>query len=90
MINDSDILSMNRVTPQVAARYLGMSDDMLKELLKDGTFKFGTAWFNEKNGKWFYDIRPKALVDYNNNGQAHNINDIVDRLIERLEGDKTA
>jgi len=94
MINDSDILSMKRVTPQVAARYLGISDDTLRDGLQDGTFTFGTASKSKKSGKWIYDIRPIALVNYNHNGRALNLEGLADaiagKVIEKLEGDKTA
>nr|DAD83053.1 MAG TPA: Pyocin activator protein PrtN [Caudovirales sp. ct1Jx6] len=68
-MTDAEILSLKRVTPQVAARYLGISDDTLRDGLRDGTFSFGTASRSAKSGKWIYDIRPVALVNYNNNGR---------------------
>lgn len=82
-ITDEDILAMRRVPAQTAARYLGMSDNVLYEGLKNGDFPFGTATKGSK-GRWEFDIRPQALVNYNRSGRIDMTalaNEITKRLL---------
>ena len=65
---DEDILSMKKVTPQIAAAYLNVSDDRIREGIQTGAFPFGTYDTGPGGNKRSFDIRPKALVEYNNHG----------------------
>lgn len=90
-MNDNDILSMKKVTPQIAARYLGVSDDTIRDGLRNGAFMFGSAFKSQKSGKWIYDIRPDSLVKYNRNGRVSpNLESLADmvaeKIIEKMEG----
>lgn len=84
MIIDSDILTMSKVTPQIAARYLGVSDDMIRKGLQDGRFPFGTAIKSRNSDKWIYDIRPDALVQYKHYGNLLNVDVLINMLSEML------
>lgn len=68
-LTDEDILSMQRVRPIDAARYLGVDVTTIYYGLQDGTFTFGTAMQSPKSENWIYDIRPQALVEYNKHGR---------------------
>lgn len=81
-INDEYILKLKRVPPQIAARYLGMSDNILYEGLKNGDFPFGTATKGTK-GRWEYDIRPQALVNYNHSGHI-NMDELANTIVNRV------
>lgn len=60
-LSDEEILSMKRVPPLEAARYLGMTYDMLTYKLQKGEMPFGTA---ELKDKWTYYINPRQLYNY--------------------------
>lgn len=62
-ITDDEILKMDKVTPAVVAKYLGMPYAQLTWLLQEGQLPFGKAL---KKGKWNYYIDSKKLVDYKN------------------------
>lgn len=68
-LTDEDILSMKRVKPADAARYLGVDVTTIYYGLQDGMFTFGTAMQSPKSENWIYDIRPQALVEYNKHGR---------------------
>lgn len=68
-LTDEDILAMQKVKPTDAAKYLGVDVTTIYYGLQDGIFTFGTAIESQKSGGWIYDIRPKALVEYNNHGR---------------------
>lgn len=65
---DEDILSMKKVTPQIAAAYLNVSDDQIREGLQTGEYRFGICFTGPSGIRRSFDIRPKALVEYNNHG----------------------
>lgn len=83
-LTDEDILSMKRVKPIDAARYLGVDVSTIYYGLQDGTFTFGTAMQSPKSENWIYDIRPKALVEYNKHGRVDMVKLLKDfkKLIE--------
>lgn len=66
---DENILTMGKVTATVAAKYLGMTYDMLcwqmRQDALNGTDKmpFGKAVYRKQ---WSYRIFPEALVKYKN------------------------
>ena len=65
--NDDEILSVVGSVPvEMAARYLGVPKDFIYGGLQKQALPFGTAILMNKH--WAYDIRPKALVEYNNHG----------------------
>ena len=82
-INDEYILKLKRVSPQIAARYLGISDDKIYDGLQDGSLPFGTAFKSKESGKWIYDIRPKALVSYNRYGRM-NTHALADEITQKV------
>lgn len=80
-LTDEDILSMKRVKPADAANYLGVDVTTIYYGLQDGIFTFGTALQSPKSDGWIYDIRPRALVEYNKHGRV----DMV-KLIRHIKG----
>lgn len=82
--SDTDILSMTKVTPAVAGQYLGISDDSIRDGLINGNFPFGTA-IRSESGRYVYDIRPIALVNYNRNGRGIDIEALADRIIQGIK-----
>ena len=65
---DEEILAMRKVTPQIAAAYLNISDDQIREGLQTGEFTFGICVTGPSGSRRSFDIRPRALVEYNNHG----------------------
>ena len=62
-----EILAIDGSVPvEVAARYLGQSKDFIYCGLQKQVLPIGTAYIREK--EWCYDIRPQALVEYNEPG----------------------
>lgn len=59
---DEYILSLDSVTPTVAAKYLGQSLTFVYFGMQDGVLPIGTAV--KQKSKWSYDIRPKLLYNY--------------------------
>lgn len=58
---DEEILSMDNVPVEVAARYIGSSTATLYEALQDERTPFGWA---VQGAQWRYNISPGALVRY--------------------------
>jgi len=54
---------MERVTPQIAGRYLKMGTDTIRYGLQSNIFPFGKA-IKMPSGRWVYDIRPALLIKY--------------------------
>lgn len=81
-ITDEYILTLKKVSPQIAARYLGISDNIIYEGLKNGDFPFGTATKGAK-GRWEFDIRPQALVNYNRSGHI-NMDELANSIANRI------
>lgn len=63
---DEDILAMKKVSIKVASEYTGMSKAVIEQGLIDNSLPFGSAV--KRLSKYSYDIRPRALVHYNNFG----------------------
>lgn len=69
-LTDEEILSMKRVKPTDAAKYLGVDVTTIYFGLQDGIYPFGVAIKSQReSGSWIYDIRPRALVEYNKHGR---------------------
>jgi hypothetical protein len=49
----------------LAAKYIGMSANTLREALRQGRVGFGMAVKSE-SGKWVFNIQAKPLVEYRN------------------------
>jgi|GEM_PF-6947029 len=75
---DEDILIMEKVSPKVAAYYLGCSPDNIYLGLQNGVFPFGVAIRHDI--EWSYDIRPRALVEYNRHGKKDLLKDTVNYI----------
>ena len=61
---DEQILAMDTVRPDVAARYIGWSSVTITNALKQERAPFGFAVQNLKTGTWTYNISPGLLVAY--------------------------
>jgi hypothetical protein len=62
-----EILAIEGSVPvEMAARYLGRPKDFIYNGLQKQALPIGTAYIREK--EWCYDIRPQALVEYNEHG----------------------
>lgn len=62
-----EILAIDGSVPvEMAARYLGQSKDFIYCAMQKQVLPIGTAYLREK--EWCYDIRPQALVEYNEHG----------------------
>lgn len=80
MIEDKDILALDKVTTAMAARYLNMDDNTLRIGMQRNAFPFGRA-FQGNNDKYIYDIRPEALVRYKHYGvQSPTVAELVDAV----------
>lgn len=84
VISDDYILSLRRVTPQIAAKYLGLSVEKIREGIQDGSFPFGTVVGSREAGKLTYDIRPQALVDYGHRGAAKGSVELSDESCKKI------
>lgn len=69
-LTDEDILRMDKVTVQTAARYLHKSDEFVRDGIINKELPIGTAFKINGSSKWDFDIRPQALVYYNRHGTA--------------------
>lgn len=83
---DSDILSMDKVTPTIAASYLKMDVRTLRDGLAAGAFPFGVAFLTPGSKRMCFDIRGDALVRYNRQGCVDtNTEKLLTTILERLE-----
>lgn len=83
---DAQILKMNKVTPQVAAAYLGLDVRTLRDGLAAGAFPFGVAFLTPGSKRMCFDIRGDALVRYNRKGCVDtNTEKLLTTILERLE-----
>lgn len=83
---DSDILSMDKVTPTIAASYLKMDVRTLRDGLAAGAFPFGVAFLTPGSKRLCFDIRGDALVRYNRQGCGDtNTNLLLATILERLD-----
>lgn len=79
-----DILSIRGSVPvEVAAKYLGVSKSFLYGALQKGVVPIGTAYLADK--EWSYDIRPLALVEYNEHGGYHQFQEFRKYLIDTIQ-----
>ena len=61
---DEEILAMDTVRFEVAARYIGWGTDTIRNALKQERAPFGFAVQNPETGSWSYNISPGLLVAY--------------------------
>lgn len=85
---DEEILSYTNVPVSVAAAYLGLSPQTVRDGLSQGTAPYGYAVRNQEKGTWTFQISPGALVNYQN-GVLNGLNvtravEIMTAEIERL------
>lgn len=66
-MTDQEILQMDAVPVKIAAGYIGMNEQTLRCLLKQGRAPFGFA-VQCDGGKWSYNISPGGLVRYKREG----------------------
>lgn len=75
-MTDNDILTIEGSVPVTTAhKYLKIPKEMLYQGLQQGVFPFGVAVMRE--GKYTYDIRPRALVEYQNHGTQNGLNELL-------------
>ena len=77
--SDQEILELDNVPVETAARYLGSSTATLYEALQDERVPFG--WAVQHNSHWSYNISPGALVRYKREGLP--MYEDVNRLIDQ-------
>lgn len=81
-----EILAIEGSVPvDVAARYLGTTKDFIYCAMQKQVLPIGTAYLRSK--EWCYDIRPQALVEYNEHGgvaQYKAFEDHVTAIIQRV------
>ena len=79
-----EILAIEGSVPvEVAARYLGQSKSFIYGGMQKGVLPIGTAYIAEK--EWTYDIRPLALVRYNETGGRWQYDDFRKHVLEILQ-----
>lgn len=66
---DEEILACDKVPPNIAARYIGMSTASLYDALQQGRAPFGFAVENKETETWTYNISPGGLVKYKRDGK---------------------
>lgn len=85
---DKEILSYTNVPVSVAASYLGISQQAVRDGLSQKTAPYGFAIQNQETGTWTFHISPGLLVNYQNgvlNGlNVTNAVEIVATGIEQL------
>ncbi len=60
---DEEILAMDRVLPEVAAKFIDVDTQFVRLGLQQSRLPFGSAVQNP-GGKWSYHISPGLLVAY--------------------------
>lgn len=85
---DEEILSYTNVPVSVAAAYLGISSQTVRDGLSQRIAPYGYAIQNQQTGTWTFHISPGALVNYQN-GVLNGLNltnaiEIMATEIERL------
>lgn len=63
-LTDEQILAMDTVRTDIAARYIGWSTCTIMNALKQERAPFGFAAQNPETGTWAYNISPGLLVAY--------------------------
>lgn len=61
---DEEILGMDNVPADTAARYIGWSSPTIYRALREERAPFGFAVHNEDTDTWTYNISPGLLVRY--------------------------
>ncbi len=84
--SDQEILALDNVPVETAARYLGSSTATLYEALQDERVPFG--WAVQHNSHWSYNISPGALVRYKREGlpmyRLKDVSEIICEDVNRL------
>lgn len=83
-MTDTEVLSLSRITPQIAARFLGHSDDFIRDGLIAGVLPFGSA-IKTTSGRYKFDIRPEALVTYKHHGTGIDIDALAAKIVELMK-----
>lgn len=85
-VSDQDVLALDNVPVELAARYLGSSTATLYEALQDERAPFG--WAVRRNSHWSYHISPGALVRYKREGlpmyKLKDVSEIICGEVSRL------
>ncbi len=84
---DEQILKMDKVTPAIAASYLKINPQTLRDGLIQGIFPFGLAMVTNGSQRTCFDIRPQALVEYNRHGMIgqSSLEKVINKLNEMEE-----
>ena len=84
--SDQEILALDNVPVETAARYLGSSTATPYEALQDERVPFG--WAVQHNSHWSYNISPGALVRYKREGlpmyRLKDVSEIICEDVNRL------
>lgn len=86
----AEILAIDGSVPvEMAAKYLGQSKDFIYCAMQKQVLPIGVAYIRKK--EWCYDIRPQALVEYNEHGGVKqymelekHLKDVIRCTVERL------
>lgn len=79
-----EILMIRGSVPvEIAAKYLGVSKSFLYGALQKGVVPIGSAYMADK--EWCYDIRPLALVEYNEHGGYNQYQEFRQYLIDTIQ-----
>lgn|GEM_PF-434064 len=83
---DEEILALNDVPVQLAARYIGWSSVTITNALKQERAPFGFAAQNPNTGSWTYNISPGALVRYKRGDlPTYRLNEVINLAAEGFE-----
>lgn len=79
-----EILAIKGSVPvDVAARYLGVTKNFIYLSMQNQLIPIGTACKGER--EWMYDIRPLALVEYNQHGGTVQIDKLQTFMVEFMK-----
>ena len=85
-LTDEEILAMDVVRYDVAARYIGWSSDTIRNALRQERAPFGFAVQNLETGSWAYNISPGLLVAYKRGTlPTYRLKEVIDLAAEGVE-----
>ena len=83
-VSDSEISEYDNVPFQLAARYLGTSDIIIRRALQQGRAPFGFA-AESPSGTWAYNISPQGLINYKRGGMRFfSLQELVDTISDAV------
>lgn len=91
MYTDDEILSMAKITPKIAAEYLGITPmSIMTRMAKDteeGThlLPIGFATRSLNNQRWNYEIIPQKLVNYKNGTGREDVERLLSGVKQSLD-----